>query len=347
VQRWRRRFGNLADQLGLIPAYKGRPQRQHLVQRHRQRVDIATDVRLALEPLRRHVAHGTNDVARARQVATVIGLGQSEVGDPQCAVRVQEQVRRLDVAVQHALAVGVRQSLGRLKAELGNAPEVASLRLAADAGLTRRRGSRGRGSWDILHRDHGGRLNELAGKETAGDALIARGLACGLILRRRCDAAQSLHIFQDHLKALAVDELHGVVATAVLFADAINRDNVGMVQPGRRSRFALKALQVKRPAGLRRQQHLESHMPAQRFLHRLVHHSHAAPAHDPEQQIITQPAGRVGPLPGRDRFRLCSNGAKLFDHGQRREGFADAGGPVPDSARCIRLPRGVHRADSA
>ncbi len=56
-----------------------------------------------------------------RQVVGLGRLGQPEVGHPDVAVVVQQQVRRLDVAVQDALAIGVFQGLGDLDADAGDA----------------------------------------------------------------------------------------------------------------------------------------------------------------------------------------------------------------------------------
>ena len=42
------------------------------------------------------------------------GPGQTEVGDPQTAVLVEDEVGRLDVTVDETATVGVGQSLGRL-----------------------------------------------------------------------------------------------------------------------------------------------------------------------------------------------------------------------------------------
>ena len=44
-------------------------------------------------------------------------LGQTEVGDPHVAVHVEQKIRRLDVAVQHALPVSVGQGGSDLDAE--------------------------------------------------------------------------------------------------------------------------------------------------------------------------------------------------------------------------------------
>ena len=55
--------------------------------------------------------------------AVVLALGQAEVGDPDDARGVEQQVRRLDVAVDDAAGMGVGQPLRRLAADLRHAPE--------------------------------------------------------------------------------------------------------------------------------------------------------------------------------------------------------------------------------
>src|SRR6516162_7254567 len=91
-----------------------------------------------------------------------------------------------------------------------------------------------------LPEDRWGWGRELPRQQALGDTVA--GPSSGAI------AAQPLHLFQDHLQPLAVDELHGVVTRPLLLADAVDRDDVGMVQPGRCLCFALKALQVQGPA---------------------------------------------------------------------------------------------------
>ena len=80
-----------------------------LHQHQGQRVDVAAAVdRLAPGLLGRRVAgraqHGPGRLGPARLGD---GPGQAEVGDPQPAVRAEQQVGGLDVAVDEALAVGV------------------------------------------------------------------------------------------------------------------------------------------------------------------------------------------------------------------------------------------------
>ena len=102
--------------------------RQQLVQRQAQRIDVAAGVALAFERLRRHVAQRAQDVAGVRQIVAAGSghLGQAEVGDPHRAAHVQQQVGRLDVAVQDALLVGVFQGIGHLPADVGHALPVTS-----------------------------------------------------------------------------------------------------------------------------------------------------------------------------------------------------------------------------
>src|SRR5262249_44263937 len=61
----------------------------------------------------------------------------------------------------------------------------------------------------------------------------------GLVLMA---AAQTPHLAQDRVEALALDELHGVVVNAAVFADAEDRHDVGVMQPGRRLGFPPEAL---------------------------------------------------------------------------------------------------------
>ena len=63
----------------------------------------------------------------------LVRLGQAEVGDPDDAGGVEQQVRRLDVAVDDPARVGVGQRLGGLPSDLGHAAEEAVCRLPDDS----------------------------------------------------------------------------------------------------------------------------------------------------------------------------------------------------------------------
>ena len=77
----------------------------------------------------RHVPQRADNVAGARQLIAALGLGQAEVGDPDLALSVQQQVGGLDVAVEDALLVGILQSLRHLDADPRHAAKILRLGL--------------------------------------------------------------------------------------------------------------------------------------------------------------------------------------------------------------------------
>ena len=120
---------HLFDQPRPMGFGEGRPPGQQLVKRNAKTVDIAARIGLALEALRGHVAQCADDVAGLGQFVAVLRLGQTEIGQPHRAARVQQQVGRLDVAVQNPLPVRVGQGLGHLHGHLRRTPEVLRVRL--------------------------------------------------------------------------------------------------------------------------------------------------------------------------------------------------------------------------
>jgi len=113
----------LRDQRHAIGALEGRPQGQEFVERDSQRVNVAAGVALSLKSLGRHVANRANDVSGPRQ-PIFLRLRQAEVGDPHDAAGVEQEVRRLDVAVNDSPFVGVGQCRRDLPADAGDAHEV-------------------------------------------------------------------------------------------------------------------------------------------------------------------------------------------------------------------------------
>ena len=74
---------------------------------------------------------------RLRQLVPLDELGQPEVGDPDVPSGVQQEVRGLDVAVDHPLFVGVVQRVGDLGAEAGDLADIDRLGLASKRGVGR------------------------------------------------------------------------------------------------------------------------------------------------------------------------------------------------------------------
>ncbi len=99
---------------------------------------------------------------------------------------------------------------------------------------------------------------------------------------------QAFQFLQDLVEAQPLDELHDVVTHSVVFADAEDRNDVGVVQLRRRLRFALEA--TPRPGVLLELfgQDLEGDVPAERDLLRLVDDAHAATADLADDAVVAQ-----------------------------------------------------------
>ena len=102
----------------------GRLQRQQLVQGQAEAVDVAPRVALAGKLFRGHVAQGSDEHVGLRDVVMLHRLGQAEVRDPDDALCVQQEVGRLDVAVQGVVGMGVLQGFGHLPTDQGDAPPI-------------------------------------------------------------------------------------------------------------------------------------------------------------------------------------------------------------------------------
>ena len=329
-RRRRRVVADPLDQTDLVGLLERRPQGQQLVQRRPQRIDIAAAIRRSPESLGRHVAERPDQLARLRAVGALLELRQAEVGDPDVAHRVQEQVRRLDVAMQHAATVGVLQGVGHLDADSRDLAEVPQLAQAAERRRSERRAAhdrraraapaRGRphgsprrpepprhprwiaavvtsGSVAAAKRPVRG-VHSASGGGRDGDDPIEAGETFGV----RVVVAQATDVGQDTVQGLTLDELHGVVADPVMFAVVEDADDIRMVQPGRQAGLGVEPPQVFRVGPESRLHDLERHPVLERLVLGLVHHAHSPAADPAEDEVVTQPLGRRAPV---RRIRSC------------------------------------------
>src|SRR5262245_24838574 len=98
------------EQLLPILAGENRFQGHKFIEGGAERVDVRAVVEEDALPgrlLGTHVTQSAQNVARLRQAHVRVKLSKSEVGDPEAAVYIHQQVRRLDVAVNDTELVGV------------------------------------------------------------------------------------------------------------------------------------------------------------------------------------------------------------------------------------------------
>ena len=99
-------------------ALEGQAARKHLVEDDPQGPDVGSGVDvLAEELLGRHVGDGPDGAAGPGQAGLAGDLGQAEIGDPGDALLRDEDVGRLDVAVDDAVRMGGGQAVGDLGGE--------------------------------------------------------------------------------------------------------------------------------------------------------------------------------------------------------------------------------------
>jgi hypothetical protein len=113
----------LMQQFGTIAAVVGRLEGHELVKCRTERIDIRTVIdNLAARRglLGAHVPQRSQQVARHRELAVDLHPCQAEVGDPEIAARVEQQIGRLDVAVDDPHAVGVVEGFGGLHSQAGD-----------------------------------------------------------------------------------------------------------------------------------------------------------------------------------------------------------------------------------
>src|SRR5262249_10893195 len=94
-------------------------------------------------------------------------------------------------------------------------------------------------------------------------------------LHRGRPAPQPPQLVDHRVQALALDELHRVVADLTVLADLEDRHDIGVMQPGRGAGLAAAPLQSRAIPGRLPGQYLERYPAAQRDLLGLVNDSHA------------------------------------------------------------------------
>src|SRR5947209_3283672 len=100
--------------------------------------------------------------------------------------------------------------------------------------------------------------------------------------------AEPLQLVENLVQSSAVDELHGVIRHALMFADGKNGDDIGMVQLRRRLGLALEALPLFAARKHTLRHDLEGDVPAKGDLLRFVNDSHAASADLADDAIIAE-----------------------------------------------------------
>ena len=160
----------------------------------------------------------------------------------------------------------------------------------------------------------------------------------------------------DAVEPVAVDQLHHDVGLAVLFAVAVDLDDVRMVDRRQRARLLQKLVHERPVLPDALLHHLERDRAAERLVVRLVHRAHAALAQLVDQQEVREPRRHLelraaGGAPYR-RKRVAVRDVQLLAAVGARDGVEpfekDVGGQrthTKSSVRCIRC--GPLRAGAA
>src|SRR5262249_46497653 len=108
--------------------------------------------------------------------------------------------------------------------------------------------------------------------------------------------AYPLQFGKNAIQAHPLDVLHDVIVNVLVLADAVYRDDVGVVQARCRLGLALKALLMSGIEEGADRQNLEGDAPSERLLLGLIDDPHAAAADLAQNAIIADPiqASRLG-----------------------------------------------------
>ena len=172
-------------------------------------------------------------------------LRETKVREQRFIVRVEENVRRLDVAVQDAALMRVMHCARELRNEAGGA-----------FAIKRRRDALGR--W-------------------------RRG---GVLASRSSMPCQPIR------EAAALDQLHAKEVPSIVFADFVNRNDVGMVQAGDGFCFDAEAFEEIRRSKFPGEDELDGDHTIQRSLPRAIDNTHPTPR-DRRQQLVIADAPRT------------------------------------------------------
>ncbi len=277
------------------------------------------------EPLGRHVAQRSHHLARLGQFVSLFELGQAEVGDPDVPQRVQEQVRRFDIAVQDATSMGVLHGVGHLcpdPRDFAKVPQLAQIaerrrfeqrRVTADRLVrpTPVRDSPGspRGIrieradlFRSLRRQPArGRRGEVPGQQSLRGRRRPGHGGRGRDSEDRIGAddnvgasalvTEATNVGQNTVQGLPLDERHGVIADPVVVAVIEDTHDVRVVQPGRQTRLGVEPPHVFRVGPEPRMHDLERDSALERFVLGLVDDPHPAAANPPHDHVIAQPLG--------------------------------------------------------
>ena len=273
-----------------------RGQREQLVERHAQRVDVGAVVdhdRLAHRLLGAHEPQGADQVTGAGQVAVFLHPGQAEIGHPQMARPVQEEIGRLDVAVDHSVSMGVVEGFRRLECQMRRG----SIEVSGAFGGVRP-------DWQVHRR-------------------CDLGIGTGFTHGRRVGSMATPKLADHRGEARPLDELHGVVVLIAVGPHRVDRDDVRVIEQRGRSGFELEPGPLAAVGHRTVRQHLHGHPAPECDLFGLVHDRHSPAANLADQAIVAQDSlttwtdmGRVG---SRAPVRCGRRADRLAQVGHQRD----------------------------
>ena len=180
---------------------------------------------LAAHLLWAHVTQRAQQVPGTRQGEAGVKLGQTEIGDPEVAAIIKQQIRWFHVPVDDAKLMGMLQCFRRLHNQPGRRPIVVQ-----GTGGTLRRQFCPNGS------------DRVPGMRMTKDGRpICRRRWLGKTVNVLAFIPFGAYLADQFGQVLTVNELHGVVVDAAGTADCVDRDDVGVVQEACRLDLVLEA----------------------------------------------------------------------------------------------------------